>query len=50
MRNSTWRASILILVLAAAAFPVRADTSYAEAQEEVVAAGKTLDTFVADRT
>ena len=49
MRNSTWRASILILVLAAASLPVLADTSHAEAQEEVVAAGKTLDTFVADK-
>ena len=49
MRNSTWRASILFLVLAAAALPVLADTSHAEAQEEVVAAGKTLDTFVADK-
>ena len=49
MRNSTWRASIVILVLAAAAFPVWADTSHKEAQEEVVAAGKTLDTFVADK-
>ncbi len=48
MRNSTWRASILILVLAAASFPVQADTSYADAEKEVVAAGKTLDTFVAD--
>ena len=49
MRNSIWRASILFLVLAAAALPVLADTSHAEAQEEVVAAGKTLDTFVADK-
>jgi lipid-binding SYLF domain-containing protein len=49
MRNSIYRASILILVLAAAALPVLADTSHAEAQEEVVAAGKTLDTFVADK-
>ena len=48
MRNSTWRASILILILAAASFPVQADTSYADAEKEVVAAGKTLDTFVAD--
>lgn len=49
MRNFIYRASILILVLAAAALPVLADTSHAEAQEEVVAAGKTLDTFVADK-
>ena len=49
MRNSIWRASILILILAAASFPVLADTSHAEAQEEVVAAGKTLDTFIADQ-
>jgi len=49
MRNSTCRASILFLVLAAAALPVRADTSHKEAQDEVVAAGKTLDTFVADK-
>ena len=49
MRNSTCRASILILVLAAASLPLLADTSHAEAQEEVVAAGKTLDTFVHDK-
>ena len=49
MRNSIFRASILILVLAAASLPVLADTSHAEAQEEVVAAGRTLDTFVADK-
>ena len=49
MRTFTLRASILILVLAAASFPVQAATSYADAQEEVVAAGKTLDTFVADK-
>ena len=48
MRNSTWRASILILILTAASFPVAADTSYADAEKEVVAAGKTLDTFTAD--
>ena len=48
MRNFTWRASILMLILAAVSFPVVADTSHAEAQEEVVAAGKTLDTFIAD--
>ena len=48
MRNSTWRASILILILAAASFPVQAARTYADAEKEVVAAGKTLDTFVAD--
>ncbi len=48
MRNSSWRASILILILAAASFPVQAATSYADAEKEVVAAGKTLDDFVAD--
>ena len=45
MRNSAWRALILILVLAAASFPVQAATSFEDAQKEVVAAGKTLDTF-----
>ncbi len=49
MRNSTCRASILILVLATASLPLLADTSHAEAQEEVVAAGKTLDTFIHDK-
>ena len=49
MRNSIWRLSIPILILAAASFPVQADTSYADAEKEVVAAGKTLDTFVADK-
>ncbi len=46
--RTTWRASILILILALASFPVQAAESYADAEEEVVAAGKTLDTFVAD--
>jgi len=49
MRNSAWKALILILVLAAASFPVQAATSFADAEKEVVAAGKTLDTFVADK-
>jgi lipid-binding SYLF domain-containing protein len=48
MRHSVRRASILILILAAASFPVQAATKHADAQKEVVAAGKTLDTFVAD--
>ena len=48
MRNSIWRASILVLVLTAASLPVLADDSYADADKEVVAAGKTLDNFVAD--
>ncbi len=48
MRHSACRASILILILAAASFPVQAATKHADAQKEVVAAGKTLDTFVAD--
>ena len=48
MRHSVRRVSILALVLAAAAFPVLAATKHADAQKEVVAAGKTLDTFVAD--
>ena len=48
MRNTIWRASILILILAAVSFPVQAATSYADAEKEVVAAGKTLDDFVAD--
>jgi lipid-binding SYLF domain-containing protein len=39
----------LVLVLAAASLPLLADTSRGEAQEEVVAAGKTLDTFVHDK-
>jgi SH3 domain-containing YSC84-like protein 1 len=39
---------LLGLVLATAALPALADTTKAEAQKEVAAAGKTLDTFVAD--
>ncbi len=48
MRHSTGRASILILTLAAVSIPVQAATKYADANKEVIAAGKTVDTFVAD--
>ena len=49
MRNSTCRALGLVLVLAALSLPVQAATTHADAQKEVVAAGKTLDTFVHDK-
>jgi len=49
MRSTSKRwVPVFALALAAASAPALAATSKAEAQEEVVAAGKTLDNFVAD--
>jgi len=48
MKKILWVGCVVGLILAAASGSAWAATSKAEAQEEVVAAGKTLDTFVAD--
>jgi SH3 domain-containing YSC84-like protein 1 len=48
MRNSIWTRLALGLAFLVTPLAAWAATTYAEAEEEVVVAGKTLDTFVAD--
>ncbi len=48
MRNSIWTRLVLGLALLVTPLAAWAATSHADAQKEVVAAGKTLDEFVAD--
>jgi lipid-binding SYLF domain-containing protein len=49
MKKVLWLGCALGFVLAVASSPALAATSRAEAQEEIAAAGKTLDTFVSDK-
>jgi len=48
MQNSIWTRLVLGLALLVTPLAAWAATSYADAEKEVVAAGQTLDTFVAD--